>query len=114
MSQESSSQRAREELKQEVAKKQKMEVDKEKEDLKQCFEIVQYDEVAIDAIPVATKPAPILKKIRFVLGALRAPARSDYGSHFNEELEFLEEGIRVFSGRIVWIKSVCKDVKTAC
>ncbi|GKE25345.1 hypothetical protein Tco_1436857, partial [Tanacetum coccineum] len=60
MSQESSSQRAREELKQEVAKKQKMEVDKEKEDLKQCFEIVQYDEVAIDAIPVATKPAPIV------------------------------------------------------
>ncbi|GKB90608.1 hypothetical protein Tco_0962880 [Tanacetum coccineum] len=36
-----------------------MEDDKEKEDLKQCFEIVQDDEVAIDAIPLATKPAPI-------------------------------------------------------
>ncbi|GKA07360.1 putative ribonuclease H-like domain-containing protein [Tanacetum coccineum] len=40
MAQESSSKRAGEELEQEVAKKQKMEDDKEKEDLKQCFEIV--------------------------------------------------------------------------
>ncbi|GJZ99282.1 retrovirus-related pol polyprotein from transposon TNT 1-94 [Tanacetum coccineum] len=54
------SKRAGEELEQEVAKKQKMEDDKEKEDLKQCFEIVQDDEVAIDAIPLATKPAPIV------------------------------------------------------
>ncbi|GJY34733.1 retrovirus-related pol polyprotein from transposon TNT 1-94 [Tanacetum coccineum] len=53
------SKRAGEELEQEVAKKQKMEDDKEKEDLKQCFEIVQDDKVAIDAIPLATKPAPI-------------------------------------------------------
>ncbi|GJV34479.1 hypothetical protein Tco_1394879 [Tanacetum coccineum] len=37
-----------------------MEDDKEKEDLKQCFEIVQDDEVPIDAIPLATKPAPIV------------------------------------------------------
>ncbi|GJV63088.1 hypothetical protein Tco_1473916 [Tanacetum coccineum] len=37
-----------------------MEDDKEKEDLKQCFEIVQDDEVAIDDIPLATKPAPIV------------------------------------------------------
>ncbi|GKE92000.1 hypothetical protein Tco_1573095 [Tanacetum coccineum] len=40
MAQESSSKRAGEELEQEVAKKQKMEYDKEKEDLKQCFEIL--------------------------------------------------------------------------
>ncbi|GKB46702.1 hypothetical protein Tco_0897455 [Tanacetum coccineum] len=60
MPQESSSKRAGEELQQEVAKKQKMEDDKEKEDLKQCFEIVQDDEVAIDVIPLATKPAPIV------------------------------------------------------
>ncbi|GJR06121.1 ribonuclease H-like domain, reverse transcriptase, RNA-dependent DNA polymerase [Tanacetum coccineum] len=59
MAQESSSRRAGEELEQEVAKKQKIEDDKEKEDLKQCFEIVQDDKVAIDAIPLATKPAPI-------------------------------------------------------
>ncbi|GJX13668.1 hypothetical protein Tco_0205426 [Tanacetum coccineum] len=37
-----------------------MEEDKEKEDLKQCFKIVQDDEVAIDAIPLATKHAPII------------------------------------------------------
>ncbi|GJZ11881.1 hypothetical protein Tco_0546640 [Tanacetum coccineum] len=37
-----------------------MEDDKEKEDLKQCFEIVQDNEVAIDAIPLATKHAPIV------------------------------------------------------
>ncbi|GKC72245.1 hypothetical protein Tco_1118128 [Tanacetum coccineum] len=51
MAQESSSKRAGEELEQD---------DKEKEDLKQCFEIIQDDEVAIDAIPLATKPAPIV------------------------------------------------------
>ncbi|GKC98377.1 hypothetical protein Tco_1168652 [Tanacetum coccineum] len=62
MAQESSSKRAGEELEQEVAKKQKMEDDKEKEDLKQCFKIVQDDEVAIDAIPLATKPAPIFDR----------------------------------------------------
>ncbi|GJW67323.1 hypothetical protein Tco_0121747 [Tanacetum coccineum] len=37
-----------------------MKDDKEKEDLKQCFEIVQDDEVAIDAIPLATKHAVIV------------------------------------------------------
>ncbi|GJY38235.1 hypothetical protein Tco_0424599 [Tanacetum coccineum] len=60
MAQESSSKKAGEELEQEVAKKQKMEDDKEKKDLKQCFEIVQDDEVAIDVISLATKPAPIV------------------------------------------------------
>ncbi|GJZ22207.1 ribonuclease H-like domain-containing protein [Tanacetum coccineum] len=60
MAQESSSKRAREELEQEVANKQKMEDDKEKKDLKKCFEIVQDNEVAIDAIPLATKPVPIV------------------------------------------------------
>ncbi|GKA61022.1 hypothetical protein Tco_0760429 [Tanacetum coccineum] len=61
MTQESSSKRAEEELEQKLAKKQKMEDDKEK-DLKQCFEIVQDDEVEIDAIPLATKPAPIFDR----------------------------------------------------
>ncbi|GJW96283.1 putative ribonuclease H-like domain-containing protein [Tanacetum coccineum] len=54
------SKRAGEELEQEVAKKQKIKDDKDKEDLKQCFEIVQDDEVAIDVVPLATKPAPIV------------------------------------------------------
>ncbi|GKA40052.1 hypothetical protein Tco_0732645 [Tanacetum coccineum] len=61
MAQESSSKRAGEEIEQEVAKKQKIKDDKEKEDLKQCFEIVQDDKVAIDAVPLATKPAPIVE-----------------------------------------------------
>ncbi|GKE36732.1 hypothetical protein Tco_1460137, partial [Tanacetum coccineum] len=60
MAQESSSKRAGEELEQEVAKKQKMEDDIEKKDLKQCFEIVQDDEVVIDVIPLATKPTSII------------------------------------------------------
>ncbi|GJX08499.1 hypothetical protein Tco_0196431 [Tanacetum coccineum] len=60
MAQESSSKRAGEEIEQEVAKKQKMEDDKEKEDLKQLYAIVQDDEVAIDAIPLATKPVPFV------------------------------------------------------
>ncbi|GJW16121.1 hypothetical protein Tco_0020254 [Tanacetum coccineum] len=37
-----------------------MEDDEEKEDLKQCFEIVQDGEVAINAIPLATKPVVII------------------------------------------------------
>ncbi|GJX95530.1 hypothetical protein Tco_0351328 [Tanacetum coccineum] len=62
MAQESSSKRVGEELVQEVAKKHKMEDDKKKEDLKQCFEIVQDDEVEIDDIPLVTKPAPIFDR----------------------------------------------------
>ncbi|GKC71505.1 hypothetical protein Tco_1117388 [Tanacetum coccineum] len=60
MAQESSSKSAREELEHEIAKKQKMEDDKEKEYLKQCSEIAQDYEVAIYVIPLATKPAPIV------------------------------------------------------
>nr|GEW04243.1 uncharacterized mitochondrial protein AtMg00810-like [Tanacetum cinerariifolium] len=55
-----SSKRAVEDLQQESTKKQKVDDDdKEKEDLKQCFEIV-LEEVAINAIPLAIKPAPII------------------------------------------------------
>ncbi|GJU40616.1 hypothetical protein Tco_1193573 [Tanacetum coccineum] len=46
--------------KDQIIKKQENEDDKEKEDLKQRFEIIQDDEVAIDAIPLATKHAPIV------------------------------------------------------
>ncbi|GKC80218.1 hypothetical protein Tco_1130992 [Tanacetum coccineum] len=60
MAQESSSKRVGEDLLQEFTKKQKVDDDKEKEDLKQCFEIVQDDEVAIDAIPLDTKPPMIV------------------------------------------------------
>ncbi|GKE76557.1 hypothetical protein Tco_1542677 [Tanacetum coccineum] len=52
---ESSSNRARDELEHEKAKKQKVDDDKKREDLQQCFEIVlEEEEIAIDAIPLAT------------------------------------------------------------
>ncbi|GJT94436.1 hypothetical protein Tco_1089954 [Tanacetum coccineum] len=57
---EGSSKRAGEDLQQESTKKQKVDDDdKEKEDLKQCFELVLEEEVAINAIPLATKPTHI-------------------------------------------------------
>ncbi|GJY96460.1 hypothetical protein Tco_0513370 [Tanacetum coccineum] len=54
---EGSSKRAREDLQQESTKKQKMDDDKEKEELKQCFEIVpdDGDDVTIDATPLSVK-----------------------------------------------------------
>ncbi|GKD51094.1 hypothetical protein Tco_1280070 [Tanacetum coccineum] len=47
----------REELEQESSKKQKLEEDKESEELKQCLEIIpdDGDDVTIDAIPLSTK-----------------------------------------------------------
>ncbi|GKG56970.1 hypothetical protein Tco_0582321, partial [Tanacetum coccineum] len=56
MAQESSSKKAREELEQEVAKKQKVDDDKEREELKQCFEIVtKQDDEIVDATPLSIK-----------------------------------------------------------
>ncbi|GKB58627.1 hypothetical protein Tco_0914813 [Tanacetum coccineum] len=54
---EGSSKRAGEDLQQESTKKQKMDDDKEKEELKQCFEIVpdDGDDVTIDATPLSVK-----------------------------------------------------------
>ncbi|GJY31708.1 hypothetical protein Tco_0415203 [Tanacetum coccineum] len=57
---ESSSKRAGDELEHEKAKKQKMDDDKEREDLQQCFKIVTEEDVAIDDIPLATKPTVIV------------------------------------------------------
>ncbi|GJX03450.1 hypothetical protein Tco_0189366 [Tanacetum coccineum] len=59
---EGSSKRAGEDLQQESTKKQKMDDDKEKEELKQCFEIVldDGDDVTIDATPLSIK-IPIVK-----------------------------------------------------
>ncbi|GKF69834.1 hypothetical protein Tco_0202891 [Tanacetum coccineum] len=56
---EGSSKRAREELEQESSKKQKLEEDKESEELKQCLEIVP-DDVTIDATPLSTKSLTIV------------------------------------------------------
>ncbi|GKB67021.1 hypothetical protein Tco_0928433, partial [Tanacetum coccineum] len=58
---EGSSKRAGDELEQEKAKKQKGDDDQEEEEIKKHIEIVQDDEVAIDAIPLATKPLVIFE-----------------------------------------------------
>ncbi|GJV31145.1 ribonuclease H-like domain-containing protein [Tanacetum coccineum] len=59
---EGSSKRAGEELEQEISKKQKLEEDKESEDLKQCLEIIPNDRdvVTIDATPLSTKSPTIV------------------------------------------------------
>ncbi|GJT31633.1 hypothetical protein Tco_0922052 [Tanacetum coccineum] len=61
IAQERSSKRAGEELEQESSKKQKVEEDKEIAALQSLIEIVpDEEEVAIDAIPLATKPPTIV------------------------------------------------------
>ncbi|GJY82150.1 leucine-rich receptor-like protein kinase family protein [Tanacetum coccineum] len=57
---EGSSKRAGDELEQEKAKKQKGDDDQEEAEMKRHIEIVKDDEVAIDAIPLATKPPVIV------------------------------------------------------
>ncbi|GKB81884.1 hypothetical protein Tco_0948779 [Tanacetum coccineum] len=59
--QESSSKRAGEELEQEVAKKQKIDDDQEEAEMKKLIKVIpDEEEVAIDAIPLATKPPSII------------------------------------------------------
>ncbi|GKF34607.1 hypothetical protein Tco_0107807, partial [Tanacetum coccineum] len=61
MAQESRSKRACTELEQEVAKKQKIDDDQEEAKMKRHMEIVlNEEEVAVDAIPLATKPPTIM------------------------------------------------------
>ncbi|GKA00476.1 hypothetical protein Tco_0673026 [Tanacetum coccineum] len=61
IAQESSSKRAGDELEQEKAKKQKMDDDQETAELQKLMEVVSDEEgVAIDAIPLATKPPSIV------------------------------------------------------
>ncbi|GJS68781.1 hypothetical protein Tco_0683346 [Tanacetum coccineum] len=57
---EGSSKRAGNDLKQEKAKKQKGDYDQEEAKMKRHIEIVKDDEVAINAIPLATKPPVIV------------------------------------------------------
>ncbi|GKB19335.1 hypothetical protein Tco_0853258 [Tanacetum coccineum] len=60
-SKESGLKRARDELEQESSERQKVDDDdKEREDLKQCFEIVPNEEFVVHDIPLAVKPAPIV------------------------------------------------------
>ncbi|GJZ26369.1 hypothetical protein Tco_0570622 [Tanacetum coccineum] len=57
---EGSSKRAGDELEREKTKKQKGDDDQEEAEIKRHIEIVKDDEVAIDAIPLATKPPVIV------------------------------------------------------
>ncbi|GKE60238.1 hypothetical protein Tco_1510605, partial [Tanacetum coccineum] len=57
---EGSSKRAGDELEQEKTKKQKGDDDQEEAEMKRHIEIVKDDEVAIDVIPLATKPPLIV------------------------------------------------------
>ncbi|GJT68418.1 hypothetical protein Tco_1019898 [Tanacetum coccineum] len=58
---ESGSKRAGDELEQESSKRQKVDDDdKEREDLKQCFKIIPYEEFIVHVIPLAAKPTPII------------------------------------------------------
>ncbi|GJW63328.1 hypothetical protein Tco_0115212 [Tanacetum coccineum] len=61
MAQESSSKRAGDELEQEKAKKQKIDDDQEEAKLKELMEVISDEKgVAIDAIPLSTKPPSIV------------------------------------------------------
>ncbi|GKA70605.1 hypothetical protein Tco_0776744 [Tanacetum coccineum] len=64
IAQESSSKRAGEALEQESSKKQKVDDDKETEELKQCMEIISDDgdDVTIEATPLSTKSPTIMLK----------------------------------------------------
>ncbi|GKF31430.1 hypothetical protein Tco_0101228, partial [Tanacetum coccineum] len=55
-----SSKRAGEELDRESTKKQKVEDETEQAEVKECFEIILFDEDAVNTIPLATKQAPIV------------------------------------------------------
>ncbi|GKD12777.1 hypothetical protein Tco_1197184, partial [Tanacetum coccineum] len=82
LAQESSSKRAGDELEQENAKKQKVDVEKETEqekvELQSLMEIVSDKEgVAIDAIPLATKPPSISKRYLTFLNMLKDFDRKD-------------------------------------
>ncbi|GJX24566.1 mediator of RNA polymerase II transcription subunit 27 [Tanacetum coccineum] len=55
-----SSKRAGEELDRESTKKQKVEDKTEQAELKECLEIIPFDEDAVNTIPLATKQAPIV------------------------------------------------------
>ncbi|GJZ60764.1 hypothetical protein Tco_0616580 [Tanacetum coccineum] len=57
---EESSKRAGEELDRESIKKQKVEDETEQAELKECCEIIPFDEDAVNTIPLATKQTPIV------------------------------------------------------
>ncbi|GJS90823.1 hypothetical protein Tco_0773459 [Tanacetum coccineum] len=53
--------RAKDKQEQESSKRQRVEDDKEEEELKKCFELAKEEEIAINAIPLATKVPVVVK-----------------------------------------------------
>ncbi|GJT53836.1 hypothetical protein Tco_0988890 [Tanacetum coccineum] len=83
MAQESSSKRAGDDLEQEKEKKQKIDDDQEEAEMKKLIEVVlDEEEVAIDAIPLATKPPSIMLRDfdRKDLETLWKLVKAKYGS----------------------------------
>ncbi|GKE52992.1 hypothetical protein Tco_1488148 [Tanacetum coccineum] len=107
IAQESSSKRAGEALEQERSKKQKVEEDKEFEELKQCLEIIP-DDVTIDATPLSTKSPTIVdykiykegKKSYFQI--IRSDGNSQMYLTFGKMLKTLTEKTWKFFGAYVW------------
>ncbi|GJR46027.1 hypothetical protein Tco_1314130 [Tanacetum coccineum] len=85
-SKESGLKRAGDELEQESSKRQKVDDDdKEREDLKQCFEIVPNEEFVVHDIPLAVKPAPIVEFDREDLENLWKLVKTKHGYTRPEE-----------------------------
>ncbi|GJW31169.1 hypothetical protein Tco_0051201 [Tanacetum coccineum] len=86
IAQESSSKRVGDELEQESIKKQKVDEDKETTELKSLMEVIpDEEEVAVDAIPLATKPPSIVDHMlksfdREDLETLYKLVKAKYGS----------------------------------
>ncbi|GKA39149.1 hypothetical protein Tco_0731700 [Tanacetum coccineum] len=75
---EGSSKRAGEELEQESTKKQKMDEDKDTTELKSLMEVIpNEEEVAIDAVPLATKPPTIFKDVLSLSQLLKSVDKED-------------------------------------
>ncbi|GJZ40674.1 hypothetical protein Tco_0587560 [Tanacetum coccineum] len=107
--QESSSKRAGDELEQEKAKKQKIDDDQEEAKLKELMEVISDEEgVAIDAIPLSTKPPSIVdyKIIKegkiSIYQIIRADGSSKrYSALFHLLLKFDNEGFWITLWKIV-------------
>ncbi|GKC62837.1 hypothetical protein Tco_1095435 [Tanacetum coccineum] len=111
MAQESSLKRAGDELEQEKEKKQKIDDDQEEAEMKKCFEIVQDDEVEINAIPLATKPAPICQDITLLYRSKLSLKEFD-----REDLENLWKLVKAKHGNTRpeegYERVLCGDLKT--
>ncbi|GJW70410.1 hypothetical protein Tco_0127327 [Tanacetum coccineum] len=118
---EGSSKRAREELEQESTKKQKVDEDKDTTELQSLMEVISgEEEVAIDAVPLATKSPSIIDwkiykegKKSYYYQIVRADGKSQMYRVFNQMLKsFTREDLEDLykQGRIVGIKSLLNAV----